>query len=103
MKLTIDMFSEIGLYADIFDSLNDGINVVDVDGIIVYSNLRSCQMTNTTYAQKIGRPITKFTPSPVLMEAMRTGKPIFDNQIRIIRGDHYMVKAFPIFYKGIKL
>lgn len=100
MKLTIDKFSEIGLYADIFDSLNDGINVIDKDGIIVYANKKSCQMTNTTYAQKVGQHITKFTPSPVLFEAIKAGKPILDNKIMIIRGDRYMIKAFPIFYQG---
>ena len=38
MKLTKDLFLSMGILPGVLDHLNDGINVVNADGILIYVN-----------------------------------------------------------------
>ena len=56
----------MGILPGVLDHLNDGINVVNADGILIYVNEISANYVNQTRGSMLGRPITDFYPDAVL-------------------------------------
>lgn len=100
MKLTKESFLKLNVYQDILDHCNDGVNVVDTNGILVYVNKISANYVNLTQEEMLGRPITDFYPAAVLLAVLKDKQPILDKKIHFVAPKKYAVNSYPIFYKG---
>ncbi|NLK38062.1 MAG: sigma 54-interacting transcriptional regulator [Epulopiscium sp.] len=100
MRLTTEMFFQLNLYKDILDHCNDGINVVDTHGILVYVNEISANYVNLTREEMLGRPITDFYPAAVLLAVLKNRQPILDKKIHFVAPKKYAVNSYPIFKDG---
>lgn len=100
MKLTKDFFLSLNILPDVLDHLNDGINVVDTEGILIYVNEISASYVNQTREAMLGRPITDFYPDAVLLAVLQNRQPILDKKIHFVPPKKYIVNSYPIFYRG---
>lgn len=100
MKLTKDLFLSMGILPGVLDHLNDGINVVDTEGILIYVNEISAKYVNQTRRSMLGRPITDFYPDAVLLAVLQNRQPILDKKIHFVPPKKYIVNSYPIFYRG---
>ncbi len=100
MKLTKDLFLSMGILPGVLNHLNDGINVVNADGILIYVNEISANYVNQTRGSMLGRPITDFYPDAVLLAVLQNRQPILDKKIHFVPPKKYIVNSYPIFYHG---
>lgn len=100
MKLTEKLFFSLNIYKDILDHCNDGVNVVDTDGILVYVNQISANYVNSTREKMLGKPITKYYPAAVLLTVLKNRLPILDKKIHFVPPKKYAVNSYPIFQNG---
>ena len=49
-----------GIFEEILNHSNDGFNIVDKDGIVIYANKMSAEYANTDVYHMIGKHITLF-------------------------------------------
>ncbi|MBS7525170.1 sigma 54-interacting transcriptional regulator [Fusibacter paucivorans] len=96
---TFDLFQK-GFILEVLDSANDGVNIVDIDGNIVYANRMSADYADTTRAAMVGKHISLFYEDAVLLKVLKTRKPILDQQIHYIGNKKYMVNSYPIFLES---
>lgn len=85
---------------NILDSCNDGINIVDINGRLVFSNKVSASYVGEHQESMVGKMITDFYPKAVLLSVLKYKRPIHDKKIHHIGNKKYMVNSFPIFIKG---
>ena len=97
---TLEMIKEHDLFELFWNNSNDGLNVVDVDGNIVYVNQVSADYLNYTVEEMMGNPISDFYPKAVLLEVLRTRQPIMDRKIHHVAGKNYVVTSQPIYIDG---
>lgn len=83
----------------LLDYLNDGINIVDAQGYLIYANNMSCTYAATSREAMLGRHIRDFYPQAALLTVIKTGRSIIDLRVTHIDGRRYMVSAYP-FLKG---
>lgn len=100
MKLTKELFFSMDIMSAVIDHINDGVNVVDEEGILVYVNEISANYVNQTRETMIGRPITDFYPAAVLLAVLKNRRPILDKKIHFVPPKKYIVNSYPIFYEG---
>lgn len=81
----------------ILDTLNEGINIVDTKGILVFSNKMSADYVNSSSKEMFGHHISEFYPQAALINVLKTGKKINYDKVRHSNGKIYMVEANPIF------
>jgi arginine utilization regulatory protein len=97
LQLTEKILFENGFFRTILDNTHDGINIVDLDGNIIYSNSHSAEYLNTTKDYMIGKHISLFYPKAVLLNVLETQKPVLDQKIHFVAGNKYVVSSYPIF------
>lgn len=97
---TLEMIKEHDLFELFWNNSNDGLNVVDVDGNIVYVNQVSADYLNYTVDEMMGNPISNFYPKAVLLEVLRTRQAIMDRKIHHVAGKNYVVNSQPIYIDG---
>lgn len=90
----------MGILPGVLDHLNDGINVVDTEGILIYVNEISAKYVNKTRSSMLGRSITEFYPDAVLLAVLQNRQPILDKKIHFVPPKKYVVNSYPIFYQG---
>jgi len=100
MTFTLDLIKEHDLFELFWDNSNDGLNVVDVDGNIVYVNQVSADYLDFTVEEMMGNPISDFYPKAVLLEVLKTRQAIKDRQIHHVAGKNYVVNSQPIYIDG---
>ena len=100
MKLTKELFFSSNLIHQILDHTNDGINVVDTDGILVYVNNISANYVNQKRENMIGKHISQFYPAAVLLTVLENHRPILDKKIHLVPPNKYIVNSYPIFMDG---
>ena len=100
MKLTKELFFSLDILPTILDRINDGVNVVDKDGVLVYVNDISANYVNQTRQAMIGHHITEFYPAAVLLAVLKNRQPILDKKIHFVAPKKYAVNSYPIFYQG---
>lgn len=100
MKLTEELFFSLNIYKEILDHSNDGVNVVDRDGVLVYVNSISAHYVNSTREEMLGKPITSFYPDAVLLAVLKNRQPILDKKIHFVPPKKYAVNSYPIFKDG---
>lgn len=96
------------LFADqllegILDDANDGINVVDQNGILVYSNKMSADYANTTTKEMFGKPITDFYSEAVLLKVLESHKAVRGQEIHYVDNKKYVVNSYPLIKDGVFL
>lgn len=95
--LTAELLQQHNLYKLVLENCNDGINVVDVDGKIIFTNQISADYANATIDDMIGSDIFKFYPKAVLLRVLNSQQPVIDKKIHYIGNKKYIVSSFPIF------
>ncbi|TCO69249.1 sigma 54-interacting transcriptional regulator [Marinisporobacter balticus] len=88
------------LFEEILNHSNDGFNVVDPNGLVIYANRMSAQYANTTARDMIGKPITDFYEEAVLLRVLKTQKPVLDEKIHYVNNKKYIVNSYPIIRDG---
>lgn len=88
------------LFEEILTNSNDGFNVVDTDGIVIYANKMSAEYANTTAEQMIGKHITHFYAEAVLLRVLQNKKPVLDETIHYVNNKKYIVNSYPIIQNG---
>jgi len=81
----------------ILDMVREGINIVDANGILVYSNKLSADYVNSIYENMVGHHISEFYPQAALINVLKTGKVVNFDKVRHDTGKIYEVEAHPIF------
>ena len=100
MKLTKELFFSLDIIPTVIDHINDGVNVVDTEGTLIYVNEISANYVNHARDAMIGRPITDFYPDAVLLAVLKDRQPILDKKIHFVAPKKYIVNSYPIFYHG---
>ena len=101
MKLTKEVFFSSNIIQQIIDHTNEGINVVDTEGILVYVNTVSANYVNRKREEMVGRPISDFYPAAVLLSVLENHRPILDKKIHLVPPNKYVVNSYPIFMDGM--
>lgn len=100
MILTKDLIHRNYLMDEILDKSNDGLNVVDKDGIIIYANKMSAEYANTTTKEMIGKHIKEFYREAVLLKVLENKKPVLDQKIHYVGDKKYIVNSYPLLFDG---
>lgn len=100
MSLTEELFFSLEIYKQVLDHCNDGINVVDTNGILVYINEISINYSGYPKEEMLGKHITKFYPDAVLLNVLKNKQPILDKKIHYLPPKKYAVNSYPIFKDG---
>lgn len=100
MKLTKELFLSLNFLPHVLDHINDGVNVVDRNGILVYVNEISANYAGKKRHEMLGRPITDFYPAAVLLAVLKNRQPVLDKKIHFVPPKKYVVNSYPLFYKG---
>ncbi len=101
MPLTQDLFFASHLASQMLDHTNDGINVVDTNGVLVYVNNISANYVNQTRENMIGKHISHFYPDAVLLTVLENQRPVLDKKIHLVPPNKYVVNSYPIFLDGV--
>lgn len=88
------------LFEEILNHSNDGFNVVDNSGIVIYANKMSAEYANTEIEDMIGKPITDFYEEAVLLKVLKTKKPVLDEKIHYVNNKKYIVNSYPLVRNG---
>jgi arginine utilization regulatory protein len=91
-----DLYKE-KLFEKIIDRSNDGINVVDEEGKLVYVNKISADYTGTSPEKMIGRHISNFYPKAVLLQVLENKYAVLDKKIHFVKNKKYVVSSYPIY------
>lgn len=100
MKLTYSDLYQQRLFEKIGDKSNDGINVVDTDGILIYVNKVSADYANTTVENMLGKHISDFYSEAILLKVLETKQALLDEKIHYVAGKKYVVSSYPIYIKS---
>lgn len=100
MKLQYSDLHKYNLFERILDRNNDGINVVDKDGILVYTNRISADYANTTKEKMLGVHISRFYPDAVLLKVLENKHAILDKKIHYVGEKRYVVNSYPIYIEN---
>ncbi len=100
MKLTKELFLSMNFLPDVLDRINDGVNVVDASGILVYVNDISANYAGKRKGEMLGKSITDFYPAAVLLAVLQDKKSVLDKTIHFVPPKKYIVNSYPIFHKG---
>ncbi|MGE5628761.1 MAG: sigma 54-interacting transcriptional regulator [Solirubrobacterales bacterium] len=90
-----------GILRTILDNANDGVNVVDTFGRIIFANKVSTDYAETTFEDMEGKLITDYYPKAVLLSVLENKEPIKDKRIHYIGNKKYVVNSYPLFIKGV--
>ena len=98
-----DMFCKnCNLIEMILDNINDGITVIDKNGITQFWNRGAEELYNISREKVVGKPITEHFPSALLPKVMREKKP-YENVYNSPReNSHNIISARPL-YNGNEL
>lgn len=92
-----DNFYKNKLFELFWDKSNDGLNVVDLHGNILYVNKVSADYANTSVENMIGNPISNFYPDAVLLKALENKHALLDKKIHYVAGKKYVVSSYPLY------
>jgi arginine utilization regulatory protein len=85
---------------EVLNNLREGVNIVNAEGILTYSNNMSGEYVNCLSKDMIGHHISEFYPQAALINVLKTGKQVNIDKVRHNNGKIYKVHAYPIFSKG---
>lgn len=98
--INIESIRENLILEEVADVISDGVNIVNSDGIVIYSNKISAEYADSTPEEMIGSHISKFYPDAVLLQVLNNHKAMLDRKIHYIGGKRYIVSAYPLIING---
>lgn len=99
--MNLPTYDERGVFDAIFNNVNDGINVVDENGILVYVNNVSAKYANKSINEMLHKPIDEFFPHSALKNLLVDKKEVVGRKVNYKDGKRYLVNAFPFFVEGV--
>ncbi|MDR7869084.1 MAG: sigma 54-interacting transcriptional regulator [Sporomusaceae bacterium] len=88
------------LYQMILDTQREGVNVIDINGNIIYANKSSAIYAHADQEGMIGKHITEYYPRAVLLQVLKSKGPVRDFKTVHDDGRTFIVNAFPLFSAG---
>ncbi|GAA0178241.1 hypothetical protein SH2C18_13240 [Clostridium sediminicola] len=95
--ISYEDFYKNKLFECFWDKSNDGLNVVDLQGNLLYINKVSADYANTAVDDMIGKHISDFYPDAVLLKVLETKKALLDKKIHYVAGKKYVVSSYPLY------
>ncbi len=87
-------------FLEVLDNLQEGINIVNRKGIIIYSNIQSAKYVGQTKESMIGFKVTDFYPQAALKVVLETGRKVIYDKVYHDNGQIYSVVAEPIYHNN---
>lgn len=84
----------------IIQKINEGVNVVDTDGNIIYVNDNSANYANTSIENMVGKHITEFYPNAAVLKVLNFKKEYTNLHVENPDGRHFIVNAYPLIIEG---
>ncbi|WP_066496864.1 sigma 54-interacting transcriptional regulator [Abyssisolibacter fermentans] len=100
MSIDLPGYDKNYMFNEIFNHVNDGINVIDENGILVFVNEESAKYANKSIDEMLNKPIDEFYPHSALRDLMVDKKEIVGRKINYKNGKRYLVNAYPFFIDG---
>lgn len=91
---------EVGIFETMMDHINDGLNVVDMNGNLVYANQVSADYAETDRKFMIGKHVSVFYPDAVLLSSLTSKREVLDQKIHYVGKKRYLVSSYPIIIDG---
>jgi len=85
---------------NIMNKSNDGVNVVDKSGILIYVNQASADYAGYKINEMVGNNITKYYPHAVLLKVLEDRQPILEKRIHYVKNKRYVVNSYPYYIEG---
>jgi arginine utilization regulatory protein len=93
----LDLNESTSLILDqIIQKINEGVNVVDKDGNIIYVNKNSANYAEETIENMLGKHITEFYPDAAVLKVLNFKKEYTNIQVENPDGRHFIVNAYPL-------
>ncbi|OES44577.1 sigma-54 interaction domain-containing protein [Domibacillus iocasae] len=83
----------------IFDSIHDGIKIVDKDGKFIFINRSAEKNMNIVRDEWIGRSVHELLPESIILKALKTEVPQI-NKHSFVCNKNFIVHASPLTFKG---
>jgi len=80
----------------IIQKINEGVNVVDTDGNIIYVNENSANYADTSIENMLGKHITEFYPNAAVLKVLDFKKKYTNIHVENPDGRHFIVNAYPL-------
>ncbi|SHI32596.1 arginine utilization regulatory protein [Dethiosulfatibacter aminovorans DSM 17477] len=96
MLNNIAILENLELLKSIINSFDDGLSIVDQNGMLVYANNQYARMFSQTKEMMIGKPIEEIYKDSVLVQVLTTGKAIEINELGSNVLNQYKAKGYPI-------
>lgn len=97
MTLKSSLIPNVAFYSMLLDHINDGINVVDTQGVLIYVNDVSANYVGLRPKDMVGHPVKSFYPDAALLDVIQTQKPVLNKAVAYLDNRKYLVSAYPIF------
>lgn len=97
MKLSRENFYKFKIYEEILNRSDEGINVVDENGMIIFVNQVSADYCNSTTNEMIGMPIENYYPNAMLLHVLKNKNERLNEKIHYIGKKRYMCNSYPIY------
>ena len=94
------LLNEIKVFKEIINRSDEGINIVDKNGVLVFVNRVSAEYCNSVPEEMTGRHIEDFYPNAVLLNVIRTKKAVYGEKIHFVGKKKYVCSSFPIEFDG---
>ncbi|MBK5251532.1 MAG: sigma 54-interacting transcriptional regulator [Peptostreptococcaceae bacterium] len=93
-KLSIEIADSV------MNKSNDGINVVDREGILLYVNKVSADYAGYSIEEMVGKHISRYYPMAVLLKVLKDRQPILEKRIHYVKSKRYVVNSYPYYLQG---
>lgn len=97
MKLNREIFYKLKIYEEILNRSDEGVNVVDENGNLIFVNQVSADYCNSTISEMTGNPIESFYPNAMLMHVLKNKNERHNEKIHYIGKKRYMCSSYPIY------
>lgn len=97
----LNLNGSAGLILDqIIQKINEGVNVVDKNGNIIYVNKNSADYAAEKKEDMLGEHISKFYPTAAVLKVLNFKKEYTNIQVENPDGRHFIVSAYPLIIDG---
>ncbi len=93
-KLAID-----SSLATILDSISEGVNIINTDGIIIFGNKAYCEFLGLSREELIGKKLKDIRPNAMLPDIVAREEKLLHVE-RNENGESYFVNLYPIYSNG---
>ena len=99
MDEALKLLDSTDIYKRILDHADEGVNVVDKTGMLIFVNKVSSEYCNSQPSEMIGRQIEDFYPNAMLLNVIRTKKAVLGEKIHFVGKKKYVCSRTSILYR----